>query len=103
MNLGGPVWHASVSSRLYGIDHAKYFDVAELALRGVGDATLGEWREVGGVAVHLRRRLTVAEMRDAGIEAVCDVRGTEEFTRRLQAMRPHLPAGLREMPDAAFP
>jgi hypothetical protein len=77
--------------------------VACLALVGVGDAALGEWREIGDVAVHVRRRLTAAEMRYAGIAAVVDVRGTDEFTRRVQRMRPFLPPAMRGMPDAALP
>jgi hypothetical protein len=79
------------------------FDVAFLTLLGVGDAALGEWQEVGDVAVHVRRRLTAAEMRYAGIATVVDVRGTEEFTTRIQRMRPFLPPAMRGIPDAAFP
>jgi hypothetical protein len=77
------------------------FDAAYLALLGVGDATLGEWKEIGDLAVHLRRRLKPSEMRYARIDAVVDVRGTEEYTRRIQQLRPFLPpqlAGLAELP-----
>ena len=63
-------------------------------LRGVGDRSLGEWLEASPTlrAVHLRRRLTVAEQ-----ESICppvlDVRGTAEGERRYAAVLPYLPAG----------
>lgn len=82
---------------------ARLFDVAFLALVGVGDAALGEWQEVGAVAVHLKRRLKASEIRYARIEAVVDVRGTEEFTRRVQRIRPFLPAALAGLADEALP
>jgi hypothetical protein len=61
---GGPVWHASTVSlpefmpvrdflRNYALD----------ALRGVGDASQGEWEEWTGYAFHVRRRLSEAESR----------------------------------------
>jgi hypothetical protein len=81
----------------------RLFDIAEDQLDGVGDVTLGEWREVGDTAVHLRRRLTDDEAAYAAIASVIDVRGTEEFTHRIQRIRPFLPLGLRTMPDEAFP
>ncbi len=81
----------------------RLFEMASEQLQGVGDATLGEWREVGTIAVHLRRRLTPLEMADAGIEAVCDVRGTDEHARRIQEIKPYLPAQMRSLPDAAYP
>lgn len=76
-------------------------DLAYLALQGVGDATLGEWRETG-TAVHVRRRLKPSEMRYAGIREVVDVRGTDEFTRRIRNIRPYLPAPLLFLPDEAL-
>lgn len=68
--------------------------MAERALRGVGDAALGEWRETGrsGI-VHLRRRLSDAERRAAGNLGVRDIRGTDEEAarfRRLLRDVPHL-------------
>lgn len=102
MNFGGPVWHASISAPGRVMIPARLFTVADHVLRGVGDATLGEWREIGDIAVHLRRRVTAAEMRAAGIDAVCDIRGTEECTRRIRRLRPHLPPAMRDLPDAAF-
>ncbi len=104
MNFGGPVWHASVRARIPLLVNReqRLFAIAEQQLANVGDATLGEWREVGD-AVHLRRRLTAAEAASAHIVSVVDIRGTEEFTRRIQAMRPFLPVPMRPFPDEAFP
>jgi hypothetical protein len=42
-------------------------------------------------------------MRHARIAAVVDVRGSEEFTRRIRAIRPYVPAAMRALPDEAFP
>jgi hypothetical protein len=82
MEFGGPVWHASIGQ--FGrpvIDAATWFAVAEQCLHGVGDAGLGEWREVGDVAVHLRRRLAPREQ--IGVGDVCDLRRSNEGRRRL--------------------
>lgn len=79
------------------------FEIADQELRGVGDATLGEWHEVGDIAVHLRRRLTDKEMQFAGIDTVVDVRGTDECTKRIRRMRPFLPPQLATIPDEALP
>ena len=105
MGLGGPVWHASVSPRHteMGLVLKRLWDIAAHELHGVGDAALGEWREVGDRAVHLRRRLTPREMREAGITAVCDVRGTPEYVHRIERMFPHLPPALRAIPLDRFP
>ncbi len=105
MKFGGPVWHASISPRfpLLVNRERRLFEIAADQLDGVGDAALGEWREVGDIAVHLRRRLTDDEAAYAEIGAVIDVRGTEEFTRRITRMRPWLPPQMRTMPDEAFP
>jgi hypothetical protein len=65
-----------------------------LALEGVGDAALGEWFEVGQVAVHLRRRLSAEEQKRVG--DVIDVRGTPEAERRLARVRQWLPADYSE-------
>lgn len=70
---------------------------AERQLAGVGDASLGEWREKGRAAVHLRRRLSDREQRSIG--PAVDVRGTPEALQR--AMR--LPDQLRAiLPASAF-
>jgi hypothetical protein len=55
---------------------------AERALDGVGDPALGEWREVGERAVHLRRRLSDKEARQVG--PVVDVRGKDDGYRRAE-------------------
>jgi hypothetical protein len=75
--------------------------MAELALRGVGDASLGEWRERGrSSVVHLRRRLSDAEREAAGGLGVRDVRGTIEERRRLRALLRDAPY-LRDVIEAA--
>ena len=105
MNFGGPVWHASIAPRFpLLVNRARrLFDIAEDQLDGVGDAALGEWREVGDIAVHLRRRLTWDEAAYAQIASVVDVRGTDEYTRRIARMRPFLPPPMRALPEGAFP
>ena len=85
MNLGGPVWHASVAGSLI---KAVLWREAERQLAGVGDALSGEWRETGSKAVHLRRRLGEREQRAVG--PVVDIRGSDEA--RMRAMR--LPSAL---------
>jgi hypothetical protein len=36
----------------------------------------------------------------AGIDAVCDVRGTDEHARRIQRVRPFLPTTMQGLPVA---
>lgn len=64
------------------------YGIAERALLGVGDASLGEWVErarPNGV-VHIRRRLSRHE--HAIIGDAVDIRGTsEERTRKLALLR----------------
>jgi hypothetical protein len=64
---------------------------ARLALKGVGDARLGEWEQYTGFAFHIRRRLTPREQRSVG--AVVDVRGTPEEERRMAIVQRWMPAG----------
>ena len=86
--LPGPVWHASVSSRFYYPDNVLE-ERARAVLDGVGNATLGEWVEIGNVAIHLRRRLTSDE--EHGIEPrISDDRGTPEGERRFTQAWPYL-------------
>ena len=73
------------------------FEIAYRALDGVGDPALGEWREVGSIAVHLRRRMTEAEAEHIG--PVVDIRGTWEHTKRLNRVRRFLPERMRLLPD----
>ena len=56
---------------------------AERHLAGVGDPSLGEWREWTGKAFHIRRRLSAREERQTG--PAIDIRRTPEAIER--AMR----------------
>jgi hypothetical protein len=79
MDLGGPVWHASVSTGGLRIEELLRAEAVR-QLQGVGDASLGEWHEWTGVAYHIRRRLSVREQRAVG--PVVDVRKTPEAAVR---------------------
>lgn len=83
------MWHASVSSDT----PVHSLKVALAALHGVGDRTLGEWRERGsGMIAHIRRRLTAAEAASLGT-GLRDIRGTPEQAQRIGALlkdAPHL-------------
>jgi hypothetical protein len=74
---------------------AEHLARAERALQGVGDADAGQWVEVGVAAMHLRRRLSAAEVSASGL-VVRDVRGTPEAELRLALVRHLLPAGYTE-------
>ena len=94
---GGPVWHASIAHhgkrRLPpGVEH---FDRCHRALQNVGDHRLGMWTEGGGIAFHLRKRLSLPEQAAAGL-VVADIRGTPEAAERLEAVRRWLPDGYTE-------
>lgn len=82
MDLGGPVWHASVRS-LQPVGDRTLRRMSATVLEGVGDPRLGEWfqRET---AMHHRRRLSIAE--EAVVGPVVDVRGTDEARRRAVAL-----------------
>lgn len=77
MQLGGPVWHVSVAGSLL---KAVLEREAGRQLLGVGDASLGEWREPGRKAFHIRRRLTEREQRHVG--PVEDIRRSDEARMR---------------------
>jgi len=95
------VWHASISDpRRDARNPEALFAVAEQVLAGVGDPALGEWREVGDLAVHLRRRVSPSEADTIG--PVVDVRGTWEHTKRLNRIRRYLPERWQRLPDAAL-
>lgn len=86
------MWHASARGATESLSWA----MAERALRGVGNATAGEWRERGPTGVcHLRRRLTEAERMIGRRDPlpVRDIRGTEEEQRRFRRL-------FRETPHA---
>jgi len=79
MGFGGPVWHASASA----LTIPTAWSMAERALQGVGDAMLGEWRERGERAVHIRRRLSLVEQGDLTVR---DIRGSKEERARIRAL-----------------
>ena len=80
MGFGGPVWHVSVAPLRAFYGATLCGRRAEQELDGLGDATLGEWREWTGRAYHLRRRLSAAEADRVG--PVRDIRRTPEAHRR---------------------
>lgn len=61
----------------------------------MGDATLGEWTDLGATALHLRRRLSLEEAAYYGLR-VRDIRGTPEVDVRLAKVRQWLPEGYSE-------
>lgn len=63
--------------------------IARRALEGVGDATLGEWVELGAYVFHLRRRISQEEQAVIG-EAI-DIRGTPEHERRIEVVKQKAP------------
>jgi hypothetical protein len=71
----------------------EYVERARRALAGVGDAMLGEWLEVGEVAVHLRRRCSADEW-PTGRPWGDDLRHTDAGRARLLAagLPPGMPA-----------
>lgn len=92
---GGPVWHASAAP-LEGWNPDKHFlrQCCFAALRGVGDAGIGQFEEFPtGFAYHVKRRLTEEEQ--AQIGDVIDIRGTTEADERYMAVRQYLPLHLR--------
>jgi hypothetical protein len=97
LELGGPVWHASASF----LSQSLAWQFALAALRGVGDAQLGEWREVGDRAVHVRRRLTDDERALAGGLKVRDIRGTGEEALRFETLIAEAPQLMRVLPYLA--
>ncbi len=105
MGFGGPVWHTSIAARypLIVNREATLFRLAMEQLEGVGDPSLGEWRETGDIAVHLRRRLTSDEIAASTIHEVCDIRGTPEYTQRIQQIKPFLPAPMQNLSPTAYP
>ncbi len=90
-NFGGPVWHASARGRTKG-DSLR---ICLAGLRGVGDASLGEWHSDGikdGV-VHVQRRLSLKEQERFAVPAPYDIRGTAEERERIESVfaeAPHL-------------
>lgn len=86
MAFGGPVWHASARA----VPESLAWSMAERALAGVGDASLGEWRQRGnGGVVHIRRRMTAIE--DAQVGPLLDIRGTAQERARLYRLAKDAP------------
>jgi hypothetical protein len=81
MGTGGPVWHVSTAGHQPDVTQAEVRAAAYAILDGYGDASLGEWEEIGRTAFHLRRRLSAAEQQRVG--PVVDIRGTDEAVRRV--------------------
>ena len=71
---------------MYGYEQLRR--VAVRQLDGVGDASLGEWEEWTGRALHIRRRLSVDEQ---GPLAAIDIRKSPEYGVRRAAIQPFLP------------
>jgi hypothetical protein len=78
------VWHASVAARGLPYGRSALEAIAERELDGLGDASLGEWREWTGRAFHLRRRLSLTEAQSVG--PVVDIRRTPEARERARAL-----------------
>lgn len=87
------MWHASVAyhGRL-AVPEGEFVDRAMRVLRGVGDASAGEWIEVTSRAVHVRRRLSADEVEMSGLTPR-DIRFTDEAVARFDA----LPAQVRRV------
>ena len=86
--FGGPVWHASIAShgrngRPESMVTDEHWQRAYCALANVGQPDLGEWKETGEVACHLRRRVTAEEWKNRPWGM--DLRHTPEGQKRLAA------------------
>lgn len=97
-NFGGPVWHASGCGRKL----ADSKTICHAALRGAGDAALGEWEGVlgRGDIWHVQRRLTDDERAQFAVPEPYDIRGTDEEHARIQAVfaeAPHLAGRLMSL------
>lgn len=96
MQLGGPVWHVSVScAPQYGASTDTLLRECYVALEGAGDASLGEWTERGDKAVHVRRRLSDLERASHKRLSAVDIRGTFEARERTAKMQQHVPSFYR--------
>lgn len=89
------MWHVSTASQRLFLSERALLNVALAELAGVGDADLGEWIELGGRAVHVRRRLSAEE--EALVGPVIDIRGTAEAAERLWKVAKLLPIRYREV------
>ena len=91
MNLGGPVWHCSISdTKRPGRADSRWRELRPIALAilaGVGDASAGEWDQRRPRAYHVRRRLSAEEQALTGPVLDCR-RSALEWQRRLVALPP---------------
>lgn len=78
------MWHVSIAPRSPYVGRTLCEQRAVVELSGLGDPTLGEWREWTGAAFHIRRRLTPTEQLRVG--PVVDIRRTPEAHRRAAAL-----------------
>ena len=80
------MWHASVSPIGGFLPEATLAAACAHALRGVGDASRGEWVEINRPNYyHLRRRLSEKEELVTG--PAVDVRGTPEQAERVERLK----------------
>lgn len=87
------MWHASTASNpMLNLSKDQLRVEALNALEGVGDPH-HQWEQWTGRAFHVRRRLTPEEQEFVG--PAIDIRGTDEYARRLAACT-WLPPGWTE-------
>jgi hypothetical protein len=88
-NFGGPVWHASGCGRTL----AQSKQICVDALRGAGDASLGEWHNAGErVGIwHILRRLSDDERKQFEVPDPYDIRGTDEERSRIACVLAEAP------------
>lgn len=72
--------------------------IALRALEGIGNAQLGEWRELTDKAFHIRRRLRPTEEMLVG--PAIDLRSSWEGIERFEQMKPFIPAFFYEQARA---
>ena len=105
---GGPpeeqVLHRGTLAECERVDGLGSQIIARQGLRGVGDASLGEWHEQGASGIyHMRRRLSDAEReRWPDVREMRDIRGTAEESKRTAALRAAFPAALPPRIAAMF-
>lgn len=88
------MWHASASAHRHPIPVLDLERICYELLGACGDVLAGEWKESGGQAFHLRRRLSASEA--ALVGPVVDIRGTPEAERRMRPVASLVPGWLIE-------
>jgi hypothetical protein len=92
------VWHASAATTLklqFGDTNRWLEKRAREALLHVGNASMGEWVEHTGRAVHVRRRLTLEE--EARVGPAVDLRGSAEAREIYDRTYRRLPSSMWRM------